>query len=255
MHPIDTILIEYHISPTLVSETQKDAFSHYLSLSEDRSLDDFLAFLEVYKKGVATVTREALRIASLLETVVSSVLVSLEAILGTDPSQVILFSDPYSRSALTKRHLRLLNNLQAQITELASTSLLIEKLRQLAEQSVCSPAFTMEVTLRYIALREGDADTPICSVYRDLSEASPSLGERVASISESLEALIATLEQSVSDLILSSSRLITRVNKKEEPQAEYLNLLRAEQIKLHNQKNAINQMKREVQHVKIPDVL
>lgn len=255
MHSIDTILIEHHISPTLVSKAQKEAFSRYLSLSKSGSIRDFLVFLETYEKELATVTTEVLHIASRLETVVSAMLASLEEALGADPSQAVLFSDFYPSSTLTERHLKILNSLQTQIGELAAVALLIGKLRQLARRSVCSPDLAMETTLRYIALCEGDADTPIRSVYRDLSEASPSFGERVAVLAESIEALIATLEQAASELMVSSSRVLTRVNKKEKPQTEYFKLLRAEQIKLHNQKNAINQMKSEVQYVKIPDVL
>lgn len=255
MHPIDTILIEHHISPTLITPSQKQDLAHYLALAKNNSTESFLSFLQKAKSTLSDTSMGLLHTSDRIEEVVSAILADIDGILGSNHHDDILFSDKHTVPAFTELHLKLLDSLKARINAIASVSVLLQHLRQSTQKTVCSPVFTVEATLRYVALCESALDTPMVSVYRDLAETSPTLAERISALLSALEEQASTLEQSVSDLITSSSRSATRVNQGKQPQTVYFNLLRAEQIQLHNRRKAICQVKSEVQHVQISDVL
>ena len=255
MRPIDEILVEHYASPTLITSLQKEQFSNYLTEAEQGTLADFYDCLNKIRKASLAAEEALCRVTDILTKVVTSTLLEIEQILGRDAKKAVLFSGRDSASALTQKHLKLILGLEAQIHDLAGAALLLAPLRTDLEAFLCSADLATDVTLRHIALLEGGIQAPVGSVYRELAHGDPSFFDTVNGNTKHLEEYTSLLDETLSNLILSSSRAITAVNKKEAPQTHYLNLLRAEQIRLHDMKGSLLRIRNEVQYVKIPDVL
>lgn len=252
MRPIDEILIENQISPTRLTPVQKEAFTRYLSLARSNTLDGFETFIQTTNRESVDMINSLSRAADLIFKTICTLSSSIDSQLRKD---TVFFTDQRSRSAFTDRHVQLINEAQEQLNFLASAAVILQDIREAAERSVCSSEFISEVTLRHIALLNDAKDAPITAAYRKLTNNLTKLTDAINMHIQTLEERLTALEQDISDFIISSSRAITRVNKNEQPQAAYFNLLRAEQLQLHDQKELINRIKNEVQHVKISDVL
>lgn len=255
MQQTDDILIRNNIMPTLLSRRQRECFARSLSLAQDGDLQEFVAFCEDAAHEISTVRKGLVDAATTIEEIISATIESIDGVLGDNAEEAVLFSSTITNSALTGKHVTLLRRIEAHIDHLATTSARLQACRKEAEDSVLSPDFMTEVTLRFVALREGVRNTPLLSFYRALTQSDPLPTENLFSITKQIEERLAVLDHTFSAFVAESSRIITHVNGKEQPQAVYFNLLRAEQIKLHDQQALVNRIKNEVQYVKIPDVL
>ena len=255
MRPIDEILVEHYASPTLITPLQKEQFADYLAAAERGAFEDFFGFLSRIQKAALTAEESLCRVTDILTKVVANTLLEIEKILGRDAKKAVLFSGRDSAKGLTQKHLKLILGLEAQIHALSDAALLLAPLRAELEAFLCSAELATDVTLRHIALFVNGIQSPTASVYRDLAHGDPSLFDTVNDQTKRLEEHAALLEETLSDLILSSSRAITAVNKKEQPETQYLNLLRAEQIRLHDINESLLRIRNEVQNVNAPDVL
>lgn len=252
MQPIDEILIDNQILPTLLTPTQKEAFAHYLSLAQNNTLHKFETFIQKAARESADVLHELGQVADSILEIISALSRNIDRRLGKD---AVFFTNQQSRSDFTDMHLILIKDMQMQVNALASAATRLQNIRRTVLQSIGSPDFITEVTLRYAALCHTATDAPIMPTYREFTQNSTGLTETINKYIQKLEEELSNLEQTVSDFIVSSSRAVTKINKSEQPQSAYLNLLRTEHIQLHNQKAVLNRIKNEVLYVKIPDVL
>ena len=245
MRPIDEILVEHYASHTLITSEQKKKFTRYLMEAETRTLENFFDCLNQIHQSLLCTEELLRRVADILKNASENTLAEIENVLGRDAKNAVLFSQKDSAEKLTQKHLNLILGLETQINDLADAAILLAPLRADLEAFLCSADLATDVTLRHIALLESGISTPIETVYRDLSLGDPSLFDTINHQTKGLEEHTSLLEQMLSDLILSSSRAITAVNKQEQPQTHYLNLLRAEQIRIHHIKSSLLQMQGE----------
>ena len=255
MRPIDEILVEHYAFPTLITPTQKEQFAHYISLAEDHRLEDFYLFLNQVDQAFSPAKKSLCHVVNVLANIIENALLEIENILSRDAKSAVLFSQHDSEADLTQKHLKLILGLEARLNDVANAALLLSSLRMELESYLCSPMLATDITLRHIALLEGCLGSPIESAYRNLAHGNPPPLTKVSDGAKTLEEHVSIIEQALTDLILTSSRAITAVNKQEQPQTYYLNLLRTEQIRLHDIKGSLKRVQSEVQHVKIPDVL
>ena len=242
MRSIDEILVEHSTSPTLIAPAQKEKFLRYLAEAEACVFEDFSGCLNQIHQATLSAENALDRITAILTKTVTNTLKEMENILGRDAKQAVLFSEKDSAEQLTQKHLNLILGLEAQINNLSGAAILLAALRADLEAFLYSADLATDITLRHIALLENGIHAHIETMYRELAHGDPSLFDTINIRTKGLEEYTSLLEETLSDLILSSSRSITAVNKQEQPQTHYLNLLRTEQIRLHHIKSSLLQM-------------
>ncbi len=254
MNTVDQLLIRQNITPTLIKETDKENLSAWLVQVERGDLSSFVCFAKSAATEFSAAKDSLFDCTDRLLQLASATSQSIDAVLAEFESEPLSFSSQTDRRALTKGHLKMLEQIeQIKLNTMTLAAQSASLLRD-AKHTYLSQDRITELHLRHIALCQ-NSHSPLHQHYECLCRQAEPFSQALTSAFEQTVTLIGTMYEQLSAFAKSSSDSITAVNKKTSTPTEYYKLLRAFLLPIHTLAETAKHIRKETDHVEIPDVI
>lgn len=253
MQTIDRLLSQYGIFPTAVTREDKARLAEWLISAKANPPADHLS-CEARLNTELTILRRCLEErADALIHLIKQATNAIEPLLTQYADGQLSFSDRTPAKVLTDGHVNMLTSLEETMDN--ASHLTADSIDVIPSDSLLQPENSTELILRHLALRESGENEALCRRFAAFSREVPDLYERAVQLNRQLINATHDLYVIIRSAAKGTSDAITAANRGQIPQNRYFQSLQAALISLHDAEQHARQIRKEVNHVQISDVL
>lgn len=246
---IEDILLKYSVTPTLLTTSQKQTLSRFLSAPNSAAIEEFV---RKTRSDFHTLSTQLQNLADGILHLLNEVTHVIDNALGSAENAVSI-SNGASILELNQLHVRILSQTNIRREQIAQIAADFINLQKTAENSVLSPDLLPLAIIFYIVSQETNGAPS--AVFKELLNEKESPQSQTSRLLQQLGNLITAANDVLSRFIAESANTVSEIGRGKQAQVKYFALLRTEQQILHQLKEETNRIKKEAQYVQISDVL